>query len=45
MPVTTPRRMVQTLAVIRPEWEPRTRLRDGLERTLAFYREHKERYL
>ncbi len=26
-------------------WEPRTRLRDGLERTIAFYCEHKDRYL
>jgi UDP-glucose 4-epimerase len=26
-------------------WEPRVPLRQGLERTLAFYREHKERYL
>jgi UDP-glucose 4-epimerase len=26
-------------------WEPLTDLRDGLERTLAFYREHKEHYL
>jgi UDP-glucose 4-epimerase len=26
-------------------WAPQTRLRDGLERTLAYYREHKDRYL
>ena len=26
-------------------WEPTTELRDGLERTLAFYREHGEEYL
>jgi UDP-glucose 4-epimerase len=26
-------------------WEPRVALREGLERTLAFYREHKDRYL
>jgi UDP-glucose 4-epimerase len=26
-------------------WAPRVRLREGLERTLAFYREHKDRYL
>jgi UDP-glucose 4-epimerase len=26
-------------------WAPRVKLREGLERTLAFYREHKDRYL
>jgi UDP-glucose 4-epimerase len=26
-------------------WQPRTPLREGLERTLAYYRDHKERYL
>jgi len=26
-------------------WQPRVPLRQGLERTLAFYREHKDRYL
>ena len=26
-------------------WEPRVALREGLARTLAFYREHKDRYL
>ncbi|MBI3932532.1 MAG: NAD-dependent epimerase/dehydratase family protein [Acidobacteria bacterium] len=26
-------------------WQPRVRLREGLERTIAYYREHKERYL
>jgi UDP-glucose 4-epimerase len=26
-------------------WQPRTPLREGLERTLAYYGEHKERYL
>ena len=26
-------------------WEPRVGLRDGLERTIAYYREHKDRYL
>jgi UDP-glucose 4-epimerase len=26
-------------------WQPRTRLREGLERTLAYYRAHKEEYL
>ena len=26
-------------------WEPRTKLRDGLEGTLAYYREHKDHYL
>jgi UDP-glucose 4-epimerase len=26
-------------------WEPKVPLRQGLERTLAYYREHKERYL
>jgi UDP-glucose 4-epimerase len=26
-------------------WTPRTQLRDGFERTLAYYREHKDRYL
>ena len=26
-------------------WEPRVPLREGLAKTLAFYRDHKERYL
>jgi UDP-glucose 4-epimerase len=26
-------------------WASRVKLREGLERTLAFYREHKDRYL
>ena len=26
-------------------WEPRVGLRDGLERTIDYYREHKDRYL
>ena len=26
-------------------WQPRVGLRDGLERTVAYYRQHKERYL
>jgi UDP-glucose 4-epimerase len=25
-------------------WEPQVELRDGLERTIAFYREHKQQY-
>ena len=26
-------------------WQPRVPLRDGLARTIAYYREHKEHYL